>query len=96
MAHGRKAQRILKPRKGRIISKRDHGKNIKKQDPQSTNEKEKKTGTDRLKEDRKRKEQGTQATFHGTDSKRASGNQDREERMATNDFQKWQNRIPPK
>jgi len=29
MAHGRKAQRILKPRKGRIISKRDHGKKYK-------------------------------------------------------------------
>jgi len=26
MTHGRKAQRILKPRKGRIISTRDHGK----------------------------------------------------------------------
>jgi len=47
MAHGRKAQRILKPRKGRIISKRDHGKNIKKRDPQipsSTNKKKRRLG----------------------------------------------------
>ena len=47
MTHGRKAQRILKPRKGRIIPKRDHGKNIKKRDPQipsSANKKKRRLG----------------------------------------------------
>ena len=46
-------------------------------------------------ENKKQKKQKTRATFHGTDRK-GLGEPGQGRRMMKNDFQKWQNRVPPK
>jgi len=66
MGGKRKAQRILKPRRGRIIPKRDHGKIKRNKDPQipsSTNKKkEKREDWDRSVERRQEKKRTRNAS----------------------------------
>ena len=67
MGGKRKAQRILKPRKGRIIPKRDHGKNIKKRDPQipsSTNKKEDWDRSVERRQEKKRTRNASDLSWH--------------------------------